>query len=645
MKNVLWSPSQEQVHQTQMYRYLCHVQKQYDDTVKDYSDLHRWSIKKPELFWRDLLDFFDVIREGESVPSLTQKNWEKYAWFPHIRLNFAENLLARGLSSHTALTFVHESGHRQQITYDELRISVQKMQTALTGIIKEGDVLAAYLPNIPETVISMLACTSLGGIFTSTSCDFGVNSVIDRFGQTNPKVLVTVGAYHYNGKIFDQRKKIQDLARKLPSLEKIIVVDFLNESLPLPNIPNLFDWKDFLSCNPSPLFFHRTSFSAPLLIMYSSGTTGKPKAIVHSTGGVLLQHLKELILHTDLHQQDNIFYFTTCGWMMWNWLISSLYTGANLILYEGSPSHPSIKNFMKIIDQEKIVHWGTSPKFLRALKNSGYNKNYSLKSLKTILSTGAPLLPEQFDFIYDNIANNVRTSSICGGTDIIGCFMLGNPMLPVWRGEISCLGLGMDVACYNSSSQAIFDTEGELVCRQSFPSRPIHFLNDPDGSKIRKAYFEKFPSVWHHGDFISISKNSGGVQVFGRSDTTLNPGGIRIGTAEIYRQIETIDYLQEGVCVGKKNNEDIDIILFVKMATEEPLTQERKEEIKKIIRQGAGPHHVPQKIYPVSDIPYTRSGKKMELLVSRIINSRHPDNLEAVANPECLKEYKKYSVS
>ena len=643
MEPVLWSPSQEQIHRSQMYRYLCHVRQQYDDSVKNYSDLHRWSVHNPELFWRDLLDFFGVICEGERVPALTQKGWEQYSWFPHLRLNFAENLLARGDASHSALTFVHESGKRQQLSYDELRTSVQKMQTALSGIIGEGDVLAAYLPNIPETVISMLACTSLGGTFTSTSCDFGVASVIDRFGQTNPKVLVTVESYQYNGKRFDQREKIQALAKKLPSLKKIIVIDFLNDSSPLPDIPHLVSWKKFFSCSPTPLRFHRVAFSAPLLIMYSSGTTGKPKAIVHSAGGVLLQHLKELILHTDLRQKDNIFYFTTCGWMMWNWLVSSLYTGANLILYEGSPSHPSIKDFMKVIERERIVHWGTSPKFLRALKDSGYHNDEALPFLKTILSTGAPLLPEQFDFIYEKIKRDVRTSSICGGTDIIGCFMLGNPMLPVRRGEISCLGLGMDVTCYNSSGQAVFDTEGELVCRQSFPSRPIHFLNDSDGAKIKKAYFEHFPGIWHHGDFISISKESGGVQVFGRSDTTLNPGGIRIGTAEIYRQIETLDYLEDGVCIGKKSDGDIDIILFVKMAPGEQLTPERMEHIKKTIRRGAGPHHTPRYIYPVSDIPYTRSGKKMELLVSRVVNSRQPDNLEAVANPECLKEYQQYS--
>ena len=583
--------------------------------------------------------------EGEIEPTLNKKGWKEYAWFPRMRVNFAENLLAKGIPSQPALTFVHESRYRKQITYNELRLSVQKMQTSLAEFIGEGDVLAAYMPNTPETVISMLACTSLGGVFTSTSCDFGVESVIDRFGQTKPKILVTVGSYQYNGKSFDQREKIEALANKLPSLKKIIMVDFLNEEPPLPDIPNIVEWKTFLSRTPPPLHFHRVSFSAPLLIMYSSGTTGKPKAIVHGTGGVLLQHLKELILHTNLDAKDSIFYFTTCGWMMWNWLVSSLCTGANVVLYEGSPSYPTLKDFLEMIDREDIVHWGTSPKFLRALKDSGYDKNYNLKSLKTILSTGAPLLPEQFDFIYDKIKNDIRTSSISGGTDIIGCFMLGNPMLPVRRGEISCLGLGMDVACYNSLGQQVFDTEGELVCRQSFPSRPLRFLNDPDGSKIQKAYFEKFPKVWHHGDFIHINENHGGVQVFGRSDTTLNPGGIRIGTAEIYRQIENIAYLQEGVCVGKNNDKDIDIVLFVKMFAGESLTQERIEHIKKTIRKGASPHHVPQHIYQVSDIPYTRSGKKMELLVSRIVNSRQPDNLEAVANPECLQEYQQFSLS
>ena len=566
MEKIAWEPSQEEVHRSQMHRYLCHVQKTYDAGIKNYEDMHRWSVQSAEVFWQDLIRFLDVIVVGEEGPSLEREGWGEYGWFPGLRLNFAENLLTKGNPSHPALTFVHESGHRKQITYDTLRFSVQKMQSALKGIIGEGDVLAAYMPNTPETVISMLACTSLGGIFTSTSCDFGVESVIDRFGQTNPQVLVTVGAYQYNGKRFDQREKIVSLSEKLPGLKKVVVVDFLNENMALPDIPNVVDWKDFLSCDPLPLHFNRVPFSAPLLIMYSSGTTGKPKAILHGTGGVLLQHLKELVLHTDLGHKDNIFYFTTCGWMMWNWLVSSLATGANIILYEGSPSHPSVKDFPAMIEREDIVHWGTSPKFLRILEDSGYDKNYPLKPLKTILSTGAPLLPEQFDFIHKKIKDNVRTSSICGGTDIVGCFMLGNPILPVRRGEISCLGLGMDVACYDSSGRAVFNTEGELVCRQSFPSRPLRFLNDPDGAKMRKAYFEQFPDVWHHGDFISIDQTGGGVQVFGRSDTTLNPGGIRIGTAEIYRQIENIDYLQEGVCVGKNNGEDVDIVLFVKMS-------------------------------------------------------------------------------
>ena len=632
----MWNPSPEQVSQSQMYRYLCHVQKNHDTRVKNYSDLHRWSIDSPEVFWQDLISFFGITCEGEHDPALEEKGWERYAWFPRLRLNYAENLLVKGNPSAPALISVCESGQRRQLTYGELRTSVQKMQTALSGIIQEGDVLAAYMPNIPETVISMLACTSLGGTFTSTSCDFGVESVIDRFGQTKPKVLVTVGAYQYNGKRFDQREKIVALARQLPTLKKIVVVDFLGEE---SDIPNTVNWEPFLSGPTLPLTFHRIPFSTPLFVMYSSGTTGKPKAIVHSTGGVLLQHLKELILHTNLEERDNIFYFTTCGWMMWNWLISSLYTGSSVTLYEGSPSHPTLDEFTDIIEREKITHWGTSPKFLRALKDSGYNQKHSLKSLKTILSTGAPLLPEQFDFIYENIKTDVRISSICGGTDILGCFMLGNPMLPVIRGEITCLGLGMDVACYNSSGQPVFDTEGELVCRQSFPSRPLRFLNDPHNAKIDKAYFERFENIWHHGDFISISQTSGGVQVFGRSDTTLNPGGIRIGTAEIYRQIENLPFLEEGLCVGKNSGEDVDIVLFVKMTPGENLTSKHIDTIKKCIRSGAGPHHVPRRIHQVSDIPYTRSGKKMELLISRIINSRQPDNLEAVANPECLKEY------
>ena len=636
----MWKPTQEQIRQSQMYRYFCYVQQNHNAEIKDYSDLHRWSINSPETFWRDLLDFFDVICEGESEPVGDKLGWEHYGWFPHLRLNYAENLLKKGHPSSSALVSINESGQRRELSYGELRDSVQKMQTALSSVMEEGDVLAAYMPNIPETVISMLACTSLGGTFTSTSCDFGVESVVDRFGQTNPKVLVTVDGYQYNGKHFELREKIETLIKRLPSLEKIVVVNCSGRG---ESISGTVNWETFLSGPVNSLKFRRVTFASPLFVMYSSGTTGKPKAIVHGTGGVLLQHLKELILHNNLEEQDNIFYFTTCGWMMWNWLVSSLYTGSRVTLYEGSPSYPTLASFVEMIECEKITHWGTSPKFLRALKDSGYSNNHSLASLQTIISTGAPLLPEQFDFIYDHVKKDLRISSICGGTDILGCFMLGNPMLPVQRGEITSLGLGMDVVCFDPFGKRIFDTEGELVCRQSFPSRPLHFLKDPDGAKIKRAYFERFPNVWHHGDFISINKSSGGVQVFGRSDTTLNPGGIRIGTAEIYRQIENLSFLEEGLCVGKNSGEDVEIVLFVKMFPHENLTEERIGEIKKAIRSGAGPHHVPRHIYEVSDIPYTRSGKKMELLISRIINSRQPDNLEAVANPECLKEYQQFS--
>ena len=503
----------------------------------------------------------------------------------------------------------------------------------------EGDVLAAYMPNIPETVISMLACSSLGGVFTSTSSDFGVSGVLDRFKQSKPKVLVAAISYEYNGKVFNQMEKIREIAKKLPDLQNIILVDFLKKEEITEDIPKAISWEKAISI-PEKLAFHPVGFNSPQYIMYSSGTTGKPKCIVHSVGGTLLQHLKEHSLHTGVSREKNLFYFTTCGWMMWNWLVSGLYFGGKITLYEGSPGLPSIDDFFKIIERQKINIFGTSPKFLKALEDSGYNKNLELASLQTILSTGAPLLDEQFDFIYQKIKGDIQVASITGGTDIIGCFMLGNPILPVYRGEIQSIGLGMDVDCFDDEGNSLIDTEGELVCKQSFPSRPIYFLDDENGEKINQAYFNKYEDIWHHGDFILINIR-GGSKVMGRSDATLNPGGVRIGTAEIYAQTETLNYLVDSVCVGKVIDGDVQVFLFVKMHLNEELTIERKDEIKGLIRKNTTPRHMPQDIFVVSDIPYTRSGKKMELAVTRLINQKELKNIEAVANPDCLKDFQK----
>tara|TARA_Y100000590_G_scaffold470768_1_gene669785 strand:- start:10550 stop:12475 length:1926 start_codon:yes stop_codon:yes gene_type:complete len=634
---VLWEPSSKRIEGTTLFHF------QSEKGFKNYGELHNWSVEKPEDFWSSLFSYFDLDFEGSLEPACTDLQFEKYGWFPNVKLNFAENLLKNGKDSSFALNAVHESGQNRKVTYKELRVSASKLSSALKQHMKKGDVLAAYMPNIPETIISMLAATSFGGVFTSTSSDFGIEGVVDRFGQSKPKVMVAAAGYEYNGKYFDLLPKIAELEEKLPFLEKIIIVDFLNKEVSLEGLKKAVHWSELLEENSekSELQFEKVSFDHPLYIMYSSGTTGKPKCIVHSVGGTLLQHIKELGLHTDLIEDKKIFYFTTCGWMMWNWLVSSLYFGSEVTLYEGSPGYPSLKEFTGIIEREKLNIFGTSPKFLRALEDSGYDNDYSFETLDTLMSTGAPLLPEQFDFVYEKFKKDIQIASICGGTDIIGCFMLGVPTLPVKRGEIQNLGLGMDVACFNDRGEDLKDLEGELVCKKSFPSRPIYFLNDEGNKKLNEAYFNRFKNIWHHGDFITITKE-GGVLVYGRSDATLNPGGVRIGTSEIYRQTEILPYLSDSLCVGRQRDGDVEVVLFVKLSDGEELTEARVTEIKKQIKNNTTPRHVPREVFPIEDIPYTRSGKKMELLVTRLLNNKPPTNIEAVANPNCLEEYKKF---
>lgn len=636
----MWRPSKDRIEKSQMYQLMKICSSKYG-FENNYQSFHEFSVEEKGEFWKELIDFYDLKINGDLNVICEDMRFEKYGWFPQAQLNFAENLLLKGKDESVALNFVHESGLKKEYSYKDLKDLVSSFQNSLQEFFKEGDILAAYMPNIPETIISMLGATSLGGVFTSTSSDFGIEGVLDRFSQSRPKVLVAAAGYEYGGKYFDQTEKIQKISDSLDCLEKIIIVDFLNKGGDFSNIKNSILWDDFLSERSSEIKFVQRKFSDPIYIMYSSGTTGKPKCIVHTTGGTLLQHVKELGLHTDLTSQKNIFYFTTCGWMMWNWLVSSLFFGSKITLYEGSPGFPSLKDFFLKIDSEKINIFGTSPKFLKVLEDSGYNLDSELKSLELVLSTGAPLLPEQYDFIYEKIKGDIQVASISGGTDILGCFMLGNPLVPVVKGEIQSIGLGMNVKAFSDSGESLIDKEGELVCISSFPSRPLCFLNDQDSKKMKSAYFEKFENTWHHGDFISISKN-GGVIVYGRSDATLNPGGVRIGTSEIYRQTEGLSFLEDSICVGKQNDGDVDVYLFVKLKENEHLSDERVLQIKKLIKDKTTPRHVPKKICEVSGIPYTRSGKKMELAVTRLINGRELNNIQAVSNPEVLEEYKKF---
>lgn len=622
-----------------MMEFIKWINKTQGLDCKSYHSLHKYSVENPKGFWKELIKFYEVDFSGNLEPVCTDLSFDSYGWFPEVKLNFARNMLKNGRDVAIALKSVRESGRTSSVTYGSLRKQVAGLQEVIAPHISKGEVLACYMPNIAETPIAMLATTGLGGVFTSTSSDFGIEGVIDRFGQSRPKVLVTVNGYEYGGKFFDLTDKINAVVKVVDSIEKVIVVDFNGEGLDISRIHKAVAWSEVVKESDNEITYVDCNFADPLYIMYSSGTTGKPKCIVHSIGGTLVNHIKELGLHSNLKEQSSIFYFTTCGWMMWNWLISSLYFGSTVVLYEGSPAYPSMGEFLAIIEREQLDIFGTSPKFLKALEDSDTDlSKIDFSSLETILSTGAPLLPEQFDFVYNKIKSDIQLSSISGGTDIIGCFFLGNPILPVFRGELQCAGLGMDVTCFDSRGKEVKGAEGELVCRQSFPSRPIYFLNDDNGERIHKAYFAEFKGVWHHGDFIKITE-SGGAQVLGRSDATLNPGGVRIGTAEIYRQTETIDFIEDSVCVGKNIEGDVDVWLFVVTKDGRELSEDDIKLIRNRIRENTTPRHMPKRVIAVKGIPYTRSGKKMEMAVSRLINGRALDNIQAVANPETLGFY------
>lgn len=640
----LYEPNDVRVLKSEMYAFKKHVESMLPKPFDSYADFHQFSVEHKEHFWREILEYFSVQYSGRTTPVLKENNFDGYTWFPEVKMSFAKNLLERGKNHDVAIVSVLENGSRKELRYGELKSQVGFLSNYLKQYLAAGDVVGAYMPNVPETIVTMLAANTMGATFTSTSSDFGVEGVVDRFSESKPKIVIAAIGYEYGGKYFDLTERIIELEKRLTGTECFLLVDVYQKGIDLSRFTKAKKFSDIFSdaSLSGVLKYEEFPFSHPLYIMYSSGTTGKPKCIVHSQGGTLLQHIKELGLHSDLKREKTIMFFTTCGWMMWNWFVSSLYFGSKIILYEGSPAFPSPKEYFEIINREEINIFGTSPKFLKALEDVGtvFPENH-FPTLETILSTGSPLLPEQYDFVYQKVKAEVLLASISGGTDILGCFMLGNPMLPVYRGEIQCLGLGMDVKAFSDDGKELTNSEGELVCVSTFPSRPLYFLNDLDQNKIKDAYFNKFTNVWYHGDYIKITDH-GSVVVFGRSDATLNPGGVRIGTAEIYRQTESLSFVQDSICVGKNINGDVDVILFVKLKTNEVLTPERIKEIKQLIKNNTTPRHVPREIHAVSDIPYTRSGKKVELAVNKIINGREINNLEAIANAECLEEFKKF---
>jgi acetoacetyl-CoA synthetase len=618
------------------------IRQERNPGVVDYESLYRFSIDSPKAFWRAVWEFGGVIG---TAGRRTVEDFERMPgaqWFPDASLNFAENLL-RYRDNRTALVFTSETGLKSQLTYQQLYRQVAGIASALRESgVEPGDRVAAYMPNLPETIIAMLAATSIGAIWSSCSPDFGINGVVDRLGQIDPKILFCAAAYSYNGKQHDCLEKVREIQNRINSIERIVVIPFIAGEPDLAGLNSAEMWDAFSHNHATEVEFTHLPFNHPVYILYSSGTTGVPKCITHGAGGTLLQILKEHLLHVDVKRSDRLFYYTTCGWMMWNWLVNGLATGATLVLYEGSPFYPDANAMFDLIDEQQITIFGTGAKAISAWQKAGLKplETHSLDSLKTILSTGSPLAPESFDYVYSDIKSNVCLSSIAGGTDIVSCFANGCPVLPVYRGEIQCLALGMAVKIYREDGGiADINETGELCCVQSFPSMPVCFWGDPDGSKYHAAYFERFPNVWAHGDFAKITEH-GGLVIFGRSDATLNPGGVRIGTAEIYRQVESLDEVLESICIGQDWEDDVRVVLFVRLRDGLTLDEDLQSRIRKVIRENTTPRHVPARIIQVSDIPRTVSGKIVELAVRNIVHNQPVKNTDALANPEALELFR-----
>lgn len=643
MPEIHWTPTEDQIRNSQMDQFRINVNKTHRLHLVDYFDLYEWSVHHIPNFWEEIWDFSEIIHSKPPKQIVDEPAKMPGAkWFSGAKLNFAENLL-RFRDKRVAICFKGEGQPIRKLTYAELYSEVGKLAAAFKKAgVRKGDRVAGLMPNMPEAVIAMLAASSIGAIWSSSSPDFGIKGVLDRFSQIEPKILISANGYFYNGKTFDSLEKLENILKHLPSVEKVVVVPYSEKNPDISSIRNGIFYNEFVSdAAESDLIFEQLPFDHPLYIMYSSGTTGLPKSIVHGAGGTLIQHLKELRLHTDLSRDDTIFYFTTTGWMMWNWLVSSLAVGATVVFYDGSPFFPDSGAMWRLAEQLRISVFGTSAKFIAASEAAGEIpiKNYDLKKLRAILSTGSPLMEENFDYVYREVKKDVLLASISGGTDIISCFALGNPTLPVYRGELQCRGLGMKVAAFDADGNSLENENGELVCTAAFPSMPIYFWNDKDGRKYHDAYFDSYPNIWRHGDYIEINYH-GGVKIFGRSDATLNPGGVRIGTAEIYRVVENLPEVSDSLVVGQDWEEDQRIILFVKMNEGEKLTDDLIHTIKTTIRSSCSPRHVPAKVLPIADIPYTINLKKVEIAVRKIIHGEEVQNKDALANPESMELYR-----
>ncbi len=642
MSEILWKPSEEKIKRTNIYRFMEFVNQRFDKAFTEYESLYQWSVEYISDFWDAMWDFTD-IKASKPYDRVTDdvKKMPGVRWFPGACLNFAENLL-RYRDEQTALVFRGEDHEIRVMSYAALYNKVARLAKSLQDMgVQPGDRVTGFMPNMPETIVALLAATSIGAVWSSCSPDFGIKGVLDRFGQIKPKVLFTADGYWFKGKRLDSLQRIFGILKELPSIERVVVVSYTEEAPDIGSIPKAVHFRDFISDeSQSDLEFEQLPFDHPLYIMYSSGTTGLPKCMVQSAGGVLINQLKELLLHTDLKRQDTIFYYTTCGWMMWNWLVCSLGVGATLVLYDGNPFHPDPGALWRMAQDEKITVFGTSAGYISALMNTGLSpgREYDLTPLRAVLSTGSPLSVEGFRFIYQEVKEDLQLSSISGGSDINGCFALGNPMGPVYGGELQCRGLGMKVEAFDEKGASVINQKGELVCTAAAPSMPIYFWDDPGNEKYHAAYFDVYPNVWRHGDFIEIN-DRGGVVIYGRSDATLNPGGVRIGTADIYRLVEQLPEIEDSLVVGQDWKNDIRVILFVKMRDDMELTDDLKNRIKQILREEASPRHVPAKIIAVPGIPYTLNMKKVELAVKKVIQGQEVLNKDALSNPESLDYY------